>query len=465
VQRGAAADAVCLGYIHQNEVAYSWHNSIIELLGFDLANQGRILAGGFIAISGSAHSVPEARNGCAARFLEQSEADWLFIVDTDMGFAPDTLERLLEVADPVDRPVVGALCFVNREIAVDGMGGRVTSPSPTLFEWVKDDHEGKSGFQGRAFWPVGSVVKVAATGAACLVVHRSVFEKIADHFGPVWYDRVPNPTSGGLVGEDIAFCMRAGVVGVPIHVHTGVKTSHYKHLWLAEPHYWAQTQAPPATQETAVIVPLRGRPELAGPFMASLRASTGLATVYAVHDASDDANAKAWKEAGAQLVEWTGREPGKYSEKVNLGYRVTSEPWIFICGHDNRFHPGWLDHAQATAGDQFHVIGTNDLGNPRVLAGEFATQQLIRRSYIDEHGASWDGPGVVCHEGYGHQYVDEEIVTVAKQRGVWAMALGSRVEHLHPYWGKGEMDDWYRRDESHAKADERLWRGRLKAYT
>ena len=32
-----------------------------------------------------------------------------------MGFAPDTINRLLEAADPVERPVVGGLCFTQRE--------------------------------------------------------------------------------------------------------------------------------------------------------------------------------------------------------------------------------------------------------------------------------------------------------------------------------------------------------------
>jgi hypothetical protein len=113
-------------------------------------------------------------------------------------------------------------------------------------------------------------------------------------------------------------------------------------------------------------------------------------------------------------------------------------PWIFITGDDVRFHPGWLDHAQHIAAlTGAHVVGTNDWGNPRVMAGEHGTHLLIRRSYIEEQGASWDGPGVVCHEGYRHNYVDDEIVTVAKQRGVWVSAPGSVVEHFHPMLGQG----------------------------
>jgi hypothetical protein len=108
------------------------------------------------------------------------------------------------------------------------------------------------------------------------------------------------------------------------------------------------------------------------------------------------------------------------------------------------------------------VVGTNDLGNPRVTSGEHATHLLIRRSYVDEHGASWDGPKTVCHEGYRHWYVDDEIVTAAKQRGTWAMALGSVVEHLHPMWGKGEPDEVYLAGQASAKADAELFQARCR---
>ena len=148
---------------------------------------------------------------------------------------------------------------------------------------------------------------------------------------------------------------------------------------------------------------------------------------------------------------------------MNLAAGKTAEPWLFLAGSDVTFHPGWLDHAQATAGDRFHVIGTNDLGNPRVTSGEHATHLLIRRSYADEAGASWDGPGVVCHEGYGHMFVDDEIVAAARQRGVFASALGSRVEHMHPAWAKGDMDEVYQLGLSRWTADKKLFTERSAA--
>jgi hypothetical protein len=83
---------------------------------------------------------------------------------------------------------------------------------------------------------------------------------------------------------------------------------------------------------------------------------------------------------------------------------------------------------------------------------------------VDEQGASWDGPKTVCHEGYRHWFVDDEIVTAARQRGVWAMAPKSVVEHLHPLWGGAEMDDTYRLGQAHAEEDKQLFEQRLAQY-
>ena len=113
-------------------------------------------------------------------------------------------------------------------------------------------------------------------------------------------------------------------------------------------------------------------------------------------------------------------------------------------------------------GARAHVVGTNDLANAQVVNGTHATHILIRRSYVDERGASWDGPGVVAHAGYGHWYVDNEIVQAAKDRGVWGMALGSIVEHHHPiYDPEVPQDDTYRKGQSTADQDRRRYKKRL----
>lgn len=453
-------------YLHPNTVSHSFADSLTRLLAYDLGHSGRVVrSGGPVMFRCGPGGLVDARNMVMQHFLDDSSAEWLWMVDADMGFAPDVVDRLVEAADPTERPVVGALCFGLKETSPDGMQGWTTRPFPTLYQWARRP-DGETGFLAVDSYPVNTLVKVAGTGAACLLVHRSAAEKVRAE-GDEWFEQTRYP-SGMKVSEDLSFCYRLARAGVPVHVHTGVRTSHHKSIWLGEADFWRELVAEPATEQTAVIVPVMQRPQNAEPFMRSLRASTGLATAYAMCDQDDTETVDAWRAAGARVIPDTYLEDGEpsrgtFAEKVNAGYMHTGEPWLFIVGDDVRFHPGWLDHAQAVAGDSLHVVGTNDLGNPRVTSGTHATHLLIRRSYVDEVGASWDGPGVVAHEGYRHWFVDNELVAAAKQRGVWGMALGARVEHFHPLFGTAPMDAVYALGQSHAAADEELFKRRVRS--
>jgi hypothetical protein len=460
--------AVQVAYLHPNTVSHSFADSLMRLVAWDIAHEGRVIrTGGPYMFRTSAAGIVQARNDVAKWFLDTSDAEWLWMVDTDMAFAPDTVDRLVQAADPAERPIVGALCFGWRETSEDGMQGWITVPFPTVFGWGEKDDGGEYGFAMRPDYPINTLTQVAGTGAACLLIHRTVFEKLRAEYGDAWFDQVRYP-SGTLVSEDLSFCYRCNTQGLPIFVHTGIRTTHHKQLWVGESEFWRRRNMPPATEEVAVIVPVMKRPQNAEPFMRSLRASTGLATVYAVADDADESTAAAWHANGANLVGYFDSEdkPGTFAQKANHGYAQTTEPWLFLVGDDVSFHPGWLDHAQhAAKAHEAKVIGTNDLANPRVTSGQHATHLLIRRDYIDSEGAGWDGPGVVAHQGYRHWYVDDEIVTLAKQRGVWAMAIGSAVEHFHPVWGTAAMDDVYQLGMSHAEADRKIFEDRCARYS
>lgn len=215
-------------------------------------------------------------------------------------------------------------------------------------------------------------------------------------------------------------------------------------------------------RSVAVIVPVLRRPQNAQLFMRSLLLTASDATVYAVADLDDLDTRRAWVEAGATVLDSTGIS---FACKVNDGYRATTEPWLFFVGDDVQFHDEWLQnaltHAQETG---CSVIGTNDLANARVIAGQHATHFFINRNYIDRLGASCDGPGVVAHEGYRHWYVDDEIISLARQRGAFYSALDSVVEHLHPMVGKAEVDEVYRMGTSRTEADGALFAERTRVY-
>lgn len=231
--------AVTVAYIHPDEVTASWHQSLMSLIAFDMANEARVLRGGWIAERcASSASIPEARNTVVQAFLAERDAEWLFWIDTDMGFAPDALEQLVAVADPEKRPIVGGLCFAVKPLEDDGMGGWRMGVVPTIYDWTDVPETGGKGFVSRSEYKPQAVIQCAGTGSACILIHRTVLERIAAESRGAWYDRVPN--NGGLIGEDLSFCLRAGGLGIPVFVHTGVRTTHFKPGWIGEDDFIAQ---------------------------------------------------------------------------------------------------------------------------------------------------------------------------------------------------------------------------------
>lgn len=234
---GATGDGrVQVAYLHAHTVSHSWHESMMRLFVCDLMAGQRIMdtAGPFM-IRCDTGALVDSRNLSVQRFLDDTPHEWLWLVDTDMGFEPDTVDRLIDAADPAERPVVGALCFGLREVRGDGMGGYRVLPVPTLFQMARTP-EGHVGFGTRWEYPDNTLVQVAATGAACLLIHRGAAEKVRAEHGDRWFDQV-RYEDGRLLSEDLSFCYRLGVAGIPVFVHTGVKTTHHKQVWIGADDY------------------------------------------------------------------------------------------------------------------------------------------------------------------------------------------------------------------------------------
>lgn len=204
------------------------------------------------------------------------------------------------------------------------------------------------------------------------------------------------------------------------------------------------TPREPMPEENAVTVlcPVLNRPENVAPLVASFQDHTdpGAAVLKFIVDL-DDVKERAAIEgqrrpAGkANFVMVDADRGSTFAQKLNSGFDQSHLPWVLCIGDDVRFHEGWLDQARKLS-SEYDVIGTNDTAgqvkNPKVANGSHADHFFVRRAYVDEHGACLDGPGVLAPECYKHWYVDMEIVSLAKARGVFSPCLDSIVEHLHP---------------------------------
>ncbi len=160
--------------------------------------------------------------------------------------------------------------------------------------------------------------------------------------------------------------------------------------------------------------------------------------VVAIPSFGDYETFAAWHDESDVRVKSSTRA-NTFAEKINLGFRLTEGRNVLLVGDDVIFHKGWLSAALMHNAD---VVGISTGDDSDGLATG-SPHLLISRDYINEQGSSLDGPGIVCHEGYRHNFVDTEISWLARQRGVYSPAYGSLIEHMHPNSYTAEWDSTY----------------------
>ena len=211
----------------------------------------------------------------------------------------------------------------------------------------------------------------------------------------------------------------------------------------------------PLMTDVAVLVPAMKRPQNVRRLVDSFNASNdGTAHLYYVCDADDAEQIAAVADAGVDVL--ISDRGTSFASKINDGYFKTDESFLFVCGDDVEFTPGWVEAARKLS-DRYDVIGTNDseagrIRNQRVANGVHSDHFFMRRAYIDDFGGSLEGPGLAVPEAYYHFYTDVEVVQLAKARGVFAPCLDSRVIHHHP--GYDGREDLREQDSTYMKAVE-----------
>lgn len=213
-----------------------------------------------------------------------------------------------------------------------------------------------------------------------------------------------------------------------------------------------------------ILVPVLGREHQIKPLLKNIsdvtRAKHKVVFICSPNDPAKDV----CLATGAEtiVVPWNPRR-ADFAKKINLGFSETDGDWLFQGATDLVFHPGWDRQAIKTASvHKVGVVGTNDLGNPTVKRGLHATHILFSRKYIERHGGTYDSTGAVFSEMYAHQFVDTEFVQTAILRGQFKPCLRSVVEHMHPHWGKGDMDDTYVKSEKDYHRDAALYNKRMR---
>lgn len=241
--------SVSFAFIHPGQYAACFAESKMDLFLRDMCGTQRLVAHdhGQLGKQASSGGIVSGRNHLAKTFLAGT-AEWMLMVDADMGFDSGLMEDLIAAADPAVRPVVGGLAFAHKTDGKSSHYGVRHRCQPTLYDFFEDDK--KVGFVPRMVYERDTLTQVAGTGGACLLIHRTALAAIESEYGERWFNTIEHPKGPTTFSEDLSFCVRLAGVGVPLWVHTGIKTTHDKGgVFLDEDFYDRQEAARKNEQE------------------------------------------------------------------------------------------------------------------------------------------------------------------------------------------------------------------------
>lgn len=227
--------SVVVGYVDGGQWSASFGLSYRNLCLYDVINNQRIIRenGTELRKQCGTMGIADGRNEICQRFLDSTDGEWLWFVDTDMGFADDTVDRLVSSASPTSRPVMGALCFALKRGTTSEFYGMRYSVIPTIYNYAMIEGSKEEGFMPVLDYEKDKVQRAGATGCGCLLIHRSVLVKIREKSGyDNWFEPIRHDTANNgkprWFSEDLSFCVRLAAVGVELHIDTSIKTNHEK---------------------------------------------------------------------------------------------------------------------------------------------------------------------------------------------------------------------------------------------
>jgi GT2 family glycosyltransferase len=156
---------------------------------------------------GRTSDVADSRNYLARTMM----GEFILMLDVDHCFEPDLLARMLALfnSPSPDGDRVDVLSGFYRYRSYPYL--------PCAFHW--DEAAQQHAVIGQLSWNA-PMVKVGCTGAGCLLIRRSVFDRIRDELHEEPFTRIPP------IGEDFAFGRRIAKLGIKWWLSPQIKCDH-----------------------------------------------------------------------------------------------------------------------------------------------------------------------------------------------------------------------------------------------
>ena len=163
-----------------------------------------------------------SRNTLATLAL-QNDVDYVFWLDSDMVFEPDTLIRMMKVLTENDYDILTGLYF-----------RRVAPYTPVLFD--KLDKRDDDNFEWSEFQEIpNNLFEVGGCGFGCVLMKTDPFLDVQSR-----YNNMFAPI--GNTGEDLAFCWRARQCGFKIWCDPSIVCGHVGYVISNENFYESYKQ-------------------------------------------------------------------------------------------------------------------------------------------------------------------------------------------------------------------------------
>jgi hypothetical protein len=164
-------------------------------------------------------------------FLQDTDADWLLCIDSDIIFLPEHIETLWDTRSD-DKQVITGIYFL-----LPFATNVVPFPFPAVFtptEITKREEEGKAAFLHPL--PDNQIIPISRAGFGFLLLSRKAIEKVFEYtenknpFVEVWID-------DRVIGEDFIFFENLEKAGIQSFAHTGVIVNHEKVITITHDYY------------------------------------------------------------------------------------------------------------------------------------------------------------------------------------------------------------------------------------
>ena len=229
-----------------NSITFPFFQSVLALMAHELRQGKAQRFVGWLPEKGA--YVHKNRNMICHNFLEHTQADYLWFVDSDIEFAPDTLQKMASKADELDADVLACPYLLQ-----DG--------SITFYAKGEPGH-----YISYGEVEPDAVYDLDSAGTGNMLIHRRVLLKLRERYkgihrtgatewGAHWFAH--DRDGDVLIGEDHTFCNRVKREGFSIKGWFNCLTEHWKSQPVRlppppEPH---PADLPEDKEESRIVIP------------------------------------------------------------------------------------------------------------------------------------------------------------------------------------------------------------------